>query len=722
MPAPTGYTTVSASKLADAGHNLVANATIYFQPVTSAGVETSFKAGGAGAVTSTPVPATVTNGAFTIDLADTTLTQPVNIGYRVTVIDNVTGKSLLGPGYGCVQPSGPTWSLDDYSANIASIVTVQTGPRGPQGLPNTISIGTVTSNPVPSATIAGVSPNQVLNLVLPKGDKGDPGDVSGPQVIAVKGATTSSADNLFNSAVTTTNSYIDYTNGTVHGFTGFTVTPYMIANPGGQMVCNQNIISQSPSGIAFFDITGTYISGIGTGVAAGTPFLCPANAVYVRFSVKNTDFNAASMMVVWGSTVPSSYVSFAKASSAELTAAVGALNTSITTSASTTLTSAITGANKSLQAVNRFNSATVTPLKYIDPRAGNVASVSAGFENLGVSDYIPVIGGGTVTMSFGLPAISNGVGLAFYNGTTYISGVNTVVAIPAGVPIAVPATATNMRTTLVTADAPTVMICQGSALPSQYVPYNSSLFSQLAIAIVDPRIASAIAAAISTVGQPLLGKKYAVIGDSITQQAMWQAILESKTGMVKVYQNARSGRPISHAFDDYTGTGNTFVDNGDIAGYVGCTVGNTFAQDMAATAPDVLFIELGTNDGDTPTGTQADINNGTTWWGRVNSVVSAVLAARPAMKVIFITPYQINPAAYPTKWDSTAPAKLADMVTAIKYICGLSGCTVVDLLHESGINQYNWSTLLQDGIHINTAGANYGFVPQLIAGLRKIFA
>lgn len=104
---------------------------------------------------------------------------------------------------------------------------------------------------------------------------------------------------------------------------------------------------------------------------------------------------------------------------------------------------------------------------------------------------------------------------------------------------------------------------------------------------------------------------------------------------------------------------------------------------MAATSPDVLLIQLGTNDGDTPKGAQADINNGATWWGRVNSVVTAVAAARPGMKIVFITPYQINPAAYPAKWDSTAPAKMADMVTAVKYICGLSGSTVVDMLHDS---------------------------------------
>ncbi|QFG13152.1 minor tail protein [Gordonia phage SteamedHams] len=61
------------------------------------------------------------------------------------------------------------------------------GPGGPQGPasevpgpPNVLTIGSVTSGPTPSAEIVGESPEQVLNLVLPKGDKGDTGDV-GPQ-------------------------------------------------------------------------------------------------------------------------------------------------------------------------------------------------------------------------------------------------------------------------------------------------------------------------------------------------------------------------------------------------------------------------------------------------------------------------------------------------------------------------------------------------------------
>lgn len=66
-----------------------------------------------------------------------------------------------------------------------------TGDRGPQGLKgdkgdkgdtgatgpvNKLTIGTVTTGPISSATITGTAPNQTLSLTLQKGDKGDTGD------------------------------------------------------------------------------------------------------------------------------------------------------------------------------------------------------------------------------------------------------------------------------------------------------------------------------------------------------------------------------------------------------------------------------------------------------------------------------------------------------------------------------------------------------------------
>ena len=49
------------------------------------------------------------------------------------------------------------------------------GEQGDKGDPNVLSIGTVTSGEEASVTITGDSPTQVLNFVLPKGDKGEQG-------------------------------------------------------------------------------------------------------------------------------------------------------------------------------------------------------------------------------------------------------------------------------------------------------------------------------------------------------------------------------------------------------------------------------------------------------------------------------------------------------------------------------------------------------------------
>lgn len=49
------------------------------------------------------------------------------------------------------------------------------GDKGDEGPANTLSIGTVTKGDDADASITGAAPSQILNLVLPKGDQGEPG-------------------------------------------------------------------------------------------------------------------------------------------------------------------------------------------------------------------------------------------------------------------------------------------------------------------------------------------------------------------------------------------------------------------------------------------------------------------------------------------------------------------------------------------------------------------
>ena len=67
-----------------------------------------------------------------------------------------------------------------FQININAGAQGQKGDIGPAGPSNNLSIGNVTKGDEASATITGESPDQKLNLVLPKGDIG-PAGPQGPK-------------------------------------------------------------------------------------------------------------------------------------------------------------------------------------------------------------------------------------------------------------------------------------------------------------------------------------------------------------------------------------------------------------------------------------------------------------------------------------------------------------------------------------------------------------
>ena len=70
---------------------------------------------------------------------------------------------------------GPVGPQGEQGVQGETGATGATGPQGPAGPANVLTIGSVTSGNVASATITGEAPNQTLNFVLEKGDKGDTG-------------------------------------------------------------------------------------------------------------------------------------------------------------------------------------------------------------------------------------------------------------------------------------------------------------------------------------------------------------------------------------------------------------------------------------------------------------------------------------------------------------------------------------------------------------------
>lgn len=102
-------------------------------------------------------------------------------GDLVTYLDNAFG-SIVNNNQGN-QP--PSTSDSDSNWQFFPTAPGPEGPEGPPGPSNSLSIGTVAGGDTASATITGTAPSQTLNLVLPKGDDGDPGSAGWTPVFAV---------------------------------------------------------------------------------------------------------------------------------------------------------------------------------------------------------------------------------------------------------------------------------------------------------------------------------------------------------------------------------------------------------------------------------------------------------------------------------------------------------------------------------------------------------
>lgn len=125
------------------------------------------------------------------------IVKTANVGINdlyVITFTNGTQKEIVvnnGVGIESIELLKSEGLVDTYQIRFNNLKTTtftikngekgDVGPQGPQGEkgnpgdPNILTIGTVTSGDIASATISGDSPNQVLNLVLPKGEKGEIG-------------------------------------------------------------------------------------------------------------------------------------------------------------------------------------------------------------------------------------------------------------------------------------------------------------------------------------------------------------------------------------------------------------------------------------------------------------------------------------------------------------------------------------------------------------------
>lgn len=128
---PTGYTTVSGTQLVDASGTTIKSALISFTPTLANGQPTGFRVNGGGQSVASAIWASVKNGAFTVILADTSLTSPMNICYSVKVFKRSDNSLLLGgpkSGYDRFQPRGAAYNFDNFNPLVPVLQTAKTLP------------------------------------------------------------------------------------------------------------------------------------------------------------------------------------------------------------------------------------------------------------------------------------------------------------------------------------------------------------------------------------------------------------------------------------------------------------------------------------------------------------------------------------------------------------------------------------------------------------------
>lgn len=117
----------------------------------------------------------------TLSVVSVTVTTLPAGSSATATYDKTTGTLALGIPQGSKGETGATGATGatgpqgEQGVQGKTGATGATGPQGAVGPANVLTIGSVTSGKVASATITGEAPNQVLNLVLEKGDKGETG-------------------------------------------------------------------------------------------------------------------------------------------------------------------------------------------------------------------------------------------------------------------------------------------------------------------------------------------------------------------------------------------------------------------------------------------------------------------------------------------------------------------------------------------------------------------
>jgi len=260
--------------------------------------------------------------------------------------------------------------------------------------------------------------------------------------------------NLFNYATVTSGYWLD-SGGTLTANSAYVISDYIPCNTSGTMTTS-NALSNGVIGLAYYDQTQTFISWSSTAIAAGGSFTCPSTAAWVRVSILAT--NVPGEMIVAGSTLPSSYVSYgAQDASSQANAAINLIRTYAPVST-----------------FNLFNQSAVSTSSLLTLATGATQTLAGWY----VSDYIPVQSGATITVAKAGGGAPSFGGIDFYDYNKGFISQAATLAYAAGTSVTVRANAAYVRISSANSTLTTQMVVYGSSAPSSYVAYGSAAYTQ----------------------------------------------------------------------------------------------------------------------------------------------------------------------------------------------------------------------------------------------------
>lgn len=512
--------------------------------------------------------------------------------------------------------------------------------------------------------------------------------VADAAIVAAKTDFLKPGKNLFNKAVAAIGSFVSPSMGTMTANALYDTSDFIAVIPGTAYKASHGIRFS-----CYFSANGSMVvaGGIDDNTMTATAFTPPAGAAFVRVSFNHVNLDAFQVEVGTVSTVYASYGYKILGPNGEGLdplplgqAAVSTVNLA---------DAAVAAAKTNFLKVgkNLFSKGVATVGFFVNPSTG-VLAASASFDT---SALIPVTPGTAYKTSHGMR-------FSCYfaaNGSTVVGGgVNDSAMTTTD--FTPPAGAAFVRISMGHANLAVFQVEVGT-VATAYEAYGYKVLGPNGEILLG--MASSVVSAWS-------GKSWATLGDSITQQALWQSYVVSSLGLI---------------WSNY-GIGGT-----KLSGAVGDA--NAMCQDTRINAipvgRDLVTVMGGTNDWaqNVALGV-ADSMDPLTFNGALNTLVTKLMARFPAKRVVlFTTPYgelpeRIAGQGWVNAYTNSQGLTTKDYAEAVRSACKRWGLPCVDVNAGAGWNTLNIRTFITDDgglLHPNTDGGKR-IAEVAIGGLRSL--